>query len=136
MLLWLLLYSCTVVNKQSYRKLLKCKVSSVSFYYIDGCTEREGYLIYVYVVPSHIKEKIRQFSDDFLSCYTTDHPISTLWNHFKSLCNVCTSLIPSKSISTNNNHPWLSTFIKRLSRRKKRCYNRARLSHHPEDCRD
>ena len=39
--------SCTVVNKRSYRKLLKCKVSSVSFYSIDGCTERESYLIYV-----------------------------------------------------------------------------------------
>ena len=54
---------------------------------------------------SHIKEKIQQFSDDFLSRYTTDHPVSILWNHFKSLCNDCTTLIPSKSISTNNNHP-------------------------------
>ena len=55
------------------------------------------------------------------------------WNHFKSLCNVCTSLIPSKSISTNNNHPWISTFIKRLSKQKQHCYNRARFLHHPED---
>ena len=81
----------------------------------------------------HIKEKIRQFSDDFLSRYTTDHPVNTLWNYFRILCNKCINLIPSKSISTNNNHPWISTFIKRLSRRKQRCYNRARLSHHPED---
>ena len=81
----------------------------------------------------HIKEKIRQFSDDFLSRYTTDHPVNTLWNYFRILCNECINSIPSKSISTNNNHPWISTFIKRLSRRKQRCYNRARLSHHPED---
>ena len=34
--------SCKVVNKQSYTKLLKCNVSSVSFYCIGSCTEREG----------------------------------------------------------------------------------------------
>ena len=56
----------------------------------------------------HIKEKIRQFSDDFLLCYTT---VSTLWNHFKPLCNICISLIPSKSISTNSNHPWIYIHI-------------------------
>ena len=80
-----------------------------------------------------IKEKIQQFSNDFLSNYTIDHPVSTLWSSFKSLCNDCLNLIPSKSISTKNNHPWISTFIKRFSRRKQRCYNRARISHHPDD---
>ena len=38
---------CTLVNKQSYRKLLKCEVSSVIFYYIDGCTERKGLATYL-----------------------------------------------------------------------------------------
>ena len=80
-----------------------------------------------------IKETIQQFSDSLLVKYRSDQPVSILWNNFKSLCDDCLNLIPTKSISTNNSHPWISTFIRRLPRRKQRCYNRARLSHHPED---
>ena len=80
-----------------------------------------------------IKEKIQRFSDSLSSNFSYDQPVSTTWNNFKSLCYDCLDLIPSKTISTRNSHPWISTLIKRLSRRKQRCYNRAKLSHHPED---
>ena len=81
----------------------------------------------------YIKAKIQQFSDSLLVNYRSDQPVSILWNNFKSLRDDCLNLIPTKSISTNNSHPWISTFIRRLSRRKQQCYNRARLSCHPED---
>ena len=56
-----------------------------------------------------------------------------MWNDFKNLCDDCLSLIPSKVTSTKNHQPWISPFIKRLSRRKQRCYNRAKHSHCAEE---
>jgi len=41
-----------------------------------------------------------------------------------------------KTISTRNSYPWISILtkcLKCLFRQKQQCYNRARLSHHPED---
>ena len=42
-------------------------------------------------------------------------------------------MIPQKNSYTNNRHPWISTRIKRLSRQKKRWYNKAKLSHSTHD---
>ena len=40
--------------------------------------------------------------------------------------------IPSR-FTSNQSNSWISQSIKRLSRRKQRAYNRARLTHHPDD---
>ena len=63
----------------------------------------------------NIKEKILQFSSSFLSNYSNDQSVSTLWDNFKSLCCDCLNLVPTKSISARNNHPWISPLIKCLS---------------------
>lgn len=38
-----------------------------------------------------------------------------------------------QSVSANNYRSWISTFIKRFSRWKQCCYNRARISYHPDN---
>ena len=35
-------------------------------------------------------------------------------------------MVPNKESSTRFNQPWINNAVKRLSRRKQRCYNRAR----------
>jgi len=42
-------------------------------------------------------------------------------------------LYPQRQFPQETTIHGFSSLIKRLSRRKQRCYNRARLSHHPED---
>ena len=79
-----------------------------------------------------IKEKIQQFSSILLSHHSLDFPVNTLWSDFKELCDNRFSLISCKLIATNINHPYISPLIKRLSRRKQCCYNRAKQSHGTE----
>ena len=51
----------------------------------------------------------------------------------KDFCMFCLTCIPSKVIGKSHDHPWISPFIKRLTRRKQRAYNQAHLSHSTED---
>ena len=69
------------------------------------------------------KTDIAQFSDEFFNKFSTTVPIDTLWEEFKSLCSGCISSIPTKPIHTSNNQPWISSFIRQLSRKKQCLYN-------------
>ena len=62
------------------------------------------------------------FAESFLELYTIDTPIQELWNVFKSKC---LNLVPSIMLSK---HTWSSCYIKRLTIKKKRLYNKARAS--------
>jgi len=44
------------------------------------------------------------------------------------ICNICMKLIPTKQISTKHHCPWITTSLKRLTRKKQRAYNRAWLT--------
>ena len=63
---------------------------------------------------------------DFMNSYDTDTAVDMLWERFKSICNVCLDLVPSKLSSTRFNQPWITRNIKLLSRRKQRSYNQAK----------
>ena len=41
--------------------------------------------------------------------------------------------MPSKESSTRYNHPWINSTVKRLSCKKQRCYNQARITGFTED---
>ena len=83
---------------------------------------------------SKINDMAKSFCTSFVSHYSPDTHIETLWNIFKNFCmSCCLSNVPSKFVGNNRDHPWITPFIKHLTRRKQRAYNQARSSHSPED---
>ena len=67
-----------------------------------------------------------QHCSEFLSNYSSDTPVEVIWETFKSICSECLSLIPSTNSSKNHfKAPWITAYIKHLSNRKKRAYNKA-----------
>ena len=81
---------------------------------------------------NEIKDKATYFCNFFITNFDTGSPINSLWNEFKEFCLSILEIIPSK-FTTNHSYPWITHSIKKLSRRKQRLYNQARLSHHPKD---
>ena len=80
-----------------------------------------------------IKELVTQFANSFLE-NTIDTPIQDLWDAYKTMCLNCLQLVPTKSVPTGKcNQPWATPFIRRLSSKKWRLYNRARRSDLLED---
>ena len=78
--------------------------------------------------------QVKAFSDSFTSEYTADTDINTLWSSFKTFCSeAIDSCVPSKMSSSLFHQPWINNKTKRLSRRKKRAYRRAKKSGKLED---
>ena len=82
---------------------------------------------------SQINEMAKSFCNSFIMDYTVDTDINVLWNIFRDFCMLCLTYIPSKITGKNHDHPWISPFIKQLTRRKQRAYNKAHLSHSTSD---
>ena len=82
---------------------------------------------------SLIRNFFYDFSYEYLHSNTTDTPINQLWIDFKSACHFCLdTLVPSKLSSNKTSHrPWITTYIKRLCRRKKQAYAQYRRSRSP-----
>ena len=78
--------------------------------------------------------QVKAFYDSFTSEYTPDTDINTLWSSFKKFCSgAIDSCVPSKMFSLRFHQPWINNTTKRLSRRKKRAYRRAKKSGKLED---
>ena len=82
---------------------------------------------------SLIRNFFYDFSNEYLHSNTTDTPINQLWTDFKSACHFCLdTLVPSKLSSNKaSNRPWITTYIKRICRRKKRAYAQYRRTRSP-----
>jgi hypothetical protein len=77
---------------------------------------------------------IRDFSSDFTTRYTQDTDVNTLWKTFRDFVDsTIQAHVPSKMTSTRFSQPWISRKAKRLSRRKKRAYHRAKSTGSEED---
>jgi len=61
-----------------------------------------------------------------------DTAVDTLWDSFKTMCNIFLDLISSKLSSTKFNQPWITRNIKSLSRRKQQYYNWAKAIDTPQ----
>ena len=48
-----------------------------------------------------INDVIIQFSNTFLSVNSAETPVQELWDSFKSMCQRCLELVPSKSLSNS-----------------------------------
>ena len=75
-----------------------------------------------------IPQCIQDFNLKFLSNYTIESPVQQLWNDFMGMCSNCMDLVPSKFSSIRFNQPWVNSGTKQICRKKKRMYNRARLT--------
>jgi len=80
-----------------------------------------------------LNNSARYFCSIFISDFSIDTPIDQMWNRFKNFCLSILTTIPSKVTNNLSTRPWITPHIKRLSKRKQRLYNIARLSHHQDD---
>ncbi len=81
-----------------------------------------------------MKEETETFSADFTDHHTIDTNINKLWDTFRTFCTeTMAANVPSKTTSSRFSQPWINQNIKRLSRRKKRAYRRARASQDTKD---
>ena len=74
----------------------------------------------------NVKNRTGSLCEEFVSSYSSSIPVEILWNNFVRICNTCLDLVPTKLSSSSFKQPWITTHIKRLSRRKQRAYNYAR----------
>ena len=78
-----------------------------------------------------IKSIAQNFNSYFLEKHSITSPVNTLWDEFKDMCHRCLDHIPTRLTTTRCKQPWISSYIRRLSRRKQRMYNLARSSQSP-----
>ena len=74
----------------------------------------------------NVKNRTGSLCEEFVSSYSSSIPVEILWNNFVRICDTCLDLVPTKLSSSSFKQPWITTHIKRLSRRKQRAYNCAR----------
>jgi len=80
-----------------------------------------------------MKDTALNLCNSFLENYSVSTNVEVLWEQFKAICLECLNYIPSKTINLNNKkQPWISRHIRRLSRKKQRLYNLAKLSQSPQ----
>lgn len=75
------------------------------------------------VIKAMIQQKVEEFCLDNQSNSST---IDTQWSDLKDIFNSALASVPSKCLSQRFNQPWITTECKRLSKRKKRLYKRAK----------
>ena len=76
-----------------------------------------------------MKTEFDRFASDFTQRHDTTTDINLLWNTFKTACvSIMDEKVPTKLTSSRFNQPWINRKVKRLTRRKKRAYMRAKRS--------
>ena len=81
-----------------------------------------------------LRSEMCRFSDNFHSKYTESTDINTLWDSFRETCTrLMDRHVPSKMSSQRFNQVWIDRDLKRLSKCKKRAYNKAKRTGKQED---
>ena len=77
----------------------------------------------------NLKPAVADFSTRLTTQYTTDTNIDTLWDTLKEFtASLLEDKVPSKMTSTRFSQPWINRKIKRISRRKRRVFVKAKHS--------
>ena len=75
----------------------------------------------------NLKQDAIIFTSEFINIYNSNSYVHTMWGTIKTqLTNLLDTHVPNKLTSTRHNQPWITTEIKRLTRQKKKAYNRSR----------
>ena len=78
-----------------------------------------------------IRTALHKLHDDITS---DTGNIDTVWNKFRqSIETIMADHIPTKLTSSRDSHPWINRKINRLTRRKNRAHNKARLTNNKKD---
>ena len=80
-------------------------------------------------LKDHVSTKV----DKFVQIHDINTPVNFLWADLKQIIDTSMLLVPSKLTSPRYSQPWITRECKRLSRRKKRAYNRAKRTSRKED---
>ena len=81
-----------------------------------------------------LKTDMQSFSQDFTENNSIKTDVNSLWSDFSRKClELMGNHVPSKETSSRYSQPWINQDLKRLSRRKKNAYNRARTTKKKED---
>ena len=82
----------------------------------------------------NMKKECLVFQDRFLQDFTPLSPVNDMWNAVKQfLTQLQNQHVPSKMSSTRFHQAWITTSLKRLTRKKKRAFNKAKQSSSPSD---
>ena len=74
------------------------------------------------------------FSDSFTDKHSIKSDVDAMWTEFSNKCEeLMADHVLSKFSSTRFSQPWINRNLKRLSRRKKRAYKKARISRNDSD---
>ena len=99
-----------------------------------SCSIRAPYRnICLFVVTSQFWSEVQSLCDEFINSCSSSTPVDVLWNNFLMIFNVGLAMIPTKTTFTQSSQPWITRNVKRLSRKKQRAYNRARMTYSPPD---
>eukprot|EP00745_Piridium_sociabile_P038619 TRINITY_DN7074_c0_g1_i3.p1 TRINITY_DN7074_c0_g1~~TRINITY_DN7074_c0_g1_i3.p1 ORF type:complete len:816 (+),score=128.54 TRINITY_DN7074_c0_g1_i3:312-2759(+) len=81
-----------------------------------------------------LKTHAAAFRDLFMSKYTPTSSVAEMWTDIKAhLLESMEKHVPSKMSTSRHNQVWINTNIKRLTRRKKRSYKKARKTRNEKD---
>ena len=95
---------------------------------------RRKILLWKKVDLDSLRGSIQNFSDTFTKEHSTNTDVDVLWDNFKEFSTkIIDASVPSKMTSQRFSQPWITRKAKRLSRRKKRAYKRAKASGDTED---
>lgn len=95
---------------------------------------RRKILLWKQVDLDKTRTAIKDFTNSFTSNFNSNTSINTLWDTFKNFCTkTIDDFVPSKLSTQRFHQPWITGKIKRLSRRKKRAYRKARKTGNLED---
>ena len=84
-------------------------------------------------IPNMIKDS-EKMNIEFHQNYSSSSSIEEMWSFISSsLLQLMDEHIPTKMSSTRNHQPWITGDIKRLSRRKKKAFIKARTTKNPQD---
>ena len=75
-----------------------------------------------------LTQVLSEFVSGFIAENTTSSSVQQMWDDFKTNCIDCLELVPYKYSSTRFSQPWVTSNTKRICRKKKRAYNKARSS--------
>ena len=90
---------------------------------------RRKILLWTKANPETLKTAVSDFSTSFMEACSENTDVETMWCQFKEGClQIMEEKVPSKLSSTRHSQPWINKKIKRLSRRKKRAYRKAKKS--------
>ena len=83
---------------------------------------------------NEMKKELTEYSKTFYEKFTTSSSINEMWLDFKHKCiETLAKHVPSKMTTTRFNQPWIDRNTRRLSRRKKRAYRKARNTNNKKD---